>query len=207
MKKILTLILTVLLFQFPANSQQKSDSPKTALLIVDIQNFYFPGDGPGLVNAEQASLNAKEILQAFREKNQLVIHIRHKSEKRGEIHKNVEPIKNEKVITKEEVNSFLKTDLLEYLKSNKINRLVIIGMQTQLCLEAAVRAGYDLGFECIVVHDACATRDVKFGDKITKAEDVQTSVLATINDGGYAKVISLKTFKDDVDKFLFQKLD
>lgn len=206
MKKILSLVLMVLFFQYSANSQQKDDSIKTALLIVDIQNFYFPGEGPGLVNAEPASLNAREILQIFREKKLLVVHVRHKSKKGFEIHKNVEPVLNEKVITKEEVNSFLRTDLLEYLKTNHINRLVIIGMQTQMCLEAAVRAAHDFGFECIVVQDACATRDVKFGDKTVTAEDVQTTVLATLTDGGYGKVINLKVFNENLDKYLFQKL-
>jgi nicotinamidase-related amidase len=205
MKRLLSLIITVLLFQYSVSSQQKNDNIKTALLIVDIQNFYFPGDGPGLVNAEQASLAAKEILQVFRDKKQLVVHVRHKSSKGFEIHKNVEPISNEKIITKEEVNSFQGTDLLEYLRSNNINRLVIIGMQTQMCLEAAVRAAYDYGFECVVVQDACATRDLKFGGKVVKAEDVQTSTLATISDGGYGKVIEMKVFKENADKYLFQK--
>ena len=208
MKKALLLILALLIFQYSANSQQKENGNiKTALLIVDIQDFYFPGNGPGLVNAEAASLNAKEILEVFREMNQLVVHVRHKSDKGFAIHKNVEPLSDEKVITKEEVNSFQNTDLLEYLKSNNISRLVIIGMQTHMCLEAAVRAGNDFGFECIVIHDACATRDLKFNDKIVKAEDVQISTLATLAGGGYGKVIDLKTFKEHTDKYLQQKLD
>jgi len=204
MKKVLV-IFAVLLCQFSASAQQKNDSIKTALLIVDIQNFYFPGDGPGLVNALPASLAAKEILQIFREKNQLVVHVRHKSNKGFEIHKNVEPLPTEKVITKTEVNSFQGTDLLGYLKDNNVTRLVIIGMQTQMCLEAAVRAARDYGFECIVVQDACATKDLKSGDKTVKAEDVQTAVLATFTDGRYAKVIDLKGFKESSDKYLFQK--
>lgn len=207
MKRIIGLVLLLVIFQLSAKSQQNAGNVKTALLIVDIQNFYFPGDGPGLVNAEQASVNAKEILNIFRDKNQLVVHVRHKSNKGFEIHKNVEPLINEKVITKEEVNSFQGTDLLEYLKSNNISRLVIIGMQTQMCVEAAIRAGYDFGFECFVIHDACATRDVKFMDKTVKAEDVQTAILATITDGGYAKVIDLKTFKENIDRYLLQKTD
>ena len=208
MKRIAGFVLTLIIFQFAAHSQQKgNNSIKTALLIVDIQNFYFPGEGPGLVNAEKASLNAKEILEIFREKNQLVVHVRHKSNKGFEIHKNVEPIANEKVITKEAVNSFQGTDLLEYLKSNNISRLVIIGMQTQMCVEAAIRAGHDFGFECIVIHDACATRDVSFMDQTVKAEEVQTSILATITDGEYGKVIDLKSFKENTDKYLQQKLD
>ena len=208
MKKTASLFLILLIFLCSANSQPKeNNSIKTALLIVDIQNFYFPGDGPGLVGAEKASANAKEILEIFREKAQLVVHVRHKSNKGFEIHKNVAPIASEKVITKEEVNSFQGTDLLEYLKSNNISRLVIIGMQTQMCVEAAIRAAHDFGFECIIIHDACATRDVRFMDQTVKAEEVQTCILATITDGGYGKVIDLKSFKENTDMYLQQKLD
>ena len=207
MKRSLILIIAVLIFQYSASSQQKGDNLRTALLIVDIQNFYFPGDGPGLVNAEQASLVAKEILQSFRDKKQLVVHVRHKSSKGSEIHKNVEPLPYEKIITKEEVNSFHRTDLLEYLTVNNISRLVVIGMQTQMCLEAAVRAAHDHGFECIVIQEACATRDLRFGGKVVKAEAVQASTLATISDGGYGKVIEMSVFKENTDKYLFQKLD
>lgn len=207
-EKTLVLVLALFVFLCSANSQQQETvSIKTALLIVDIQDFYFPGNGPGLVNAESASLNAREILDIFREKNLLVVHVRHKSDQGFAIHKNVEPLPGEKIITKEEVNSFKNTDLLEYLKDGKISRLVIIGMQTHMCLEAAVRAGKDYGFECIVIQDACATRDLRFNDKIVKAEDVHLSTLATITGGGYGKVIDLKTFKENKDKYLLQKLD
>jgi len=207
MKRIFGLVLTLFIFQYSLSSQQKDDKIKTALLIIDIQNFYFPGNGPGLVNAETASLNAKKVLEISRERKQLVIHVRHKANNGFEIHKNVEPVLNEKVITKEEVNCFQGTDLLEYLKNNNISRLVIMGMQTQMCVEAAIRAGHDFGFECILISDACAARDVKFKDKVVKAEDVQASTLAAIADGGYAKVIDLIIFKEHTDKYLQQKLD
>jgi len=203
--KRLGLVLMVLLFAMAGRSQSTNNPMKTALLIVDIQKFYFPGDGPGLYHAEEASLAAKEVLKIFRERQQLVVHVRHKSTKGFEIHPNVAPLQDEKVITKEEVNSFYKTDLLDYLKKNTINRLVIIGMQTQMCLEGAVRAAHDYGFECIVVHDACATKDMNFGGRTVKAEDVQTAVLATLSAGRYADIIDLKYFKDNTDKYLFQK--
>lgn len=204
MKRFISIIIAFTLFQYTTDAQQKNDSIRTALLIIDIQNFYFPGGGHELVNADQASLAAKEMLQIFRNRKQLVVHVRHKSEKGFEIQKNVRPLQDEKVITKEEVNAFLHTDLLEYLKNHKINRLVIIGMQTQMCVEGAVRAAHDYGFDCIVVKDACATRDLKFDDRTVKSEDVQTAVLATFTGGGYARVIDLKTFKENPDKFLFQ---
>ena len=178
---------------------------KTALLIVDIQKFYFPGDGPGLVNAEPAAVAAKEVLQNFRDHQQLVVHVRHQSSKGFEIHPNVAPLPAEKVITKQEVNSFYKTDLLVYLKDHGVTSLVIIGMQTHMCLEAAVRAAHDFGFECIVVKDACATKDLKFGEKTVRAEEVQTAVFATLTGGGYAKVIDLKNFRENSAKYFYQK--
>ena len=95
--------------------------------------------------------------------------------------------------------------MLEFLNKNNVNRLVIIGMQTQMCLEGATRAASDYGFDCIVISDACATKDLKFRDATVKAEDVQTSVFATLADGRYAKVINFKEFKENTHKFLFQK--
>lgn len=195
----------VLLPGTPGMAQQKNEQVKTALLIIDIQNFYFPGEGPGLAHAEEAGIAAKEILRIFREKQQTVIHVRHKSSKGFEIHPNVAPVAGEKVITKEEVNCFQKTDLLEHLQNQGITRLILIGMQTHMCLEAAARAAHDFGFECLVVQEACATRDLKFDGKVAKAEDVQTAALATITNGGYAKVIDIDTFKKFLDKFLFLK--
>ncbi len=205
MSKGLTMLLTAMIISHAGVSQQKNESIKTALLLVDIQNFYFPGEGPGLINAETAALAAKGVLQIFRDQQQLVVHIRHQSVKGFEIHPNVAPLPSEKVITKQEVNSFHKTDLLEYLKDHGVNRLIIIGMQTQMCLEAAVRAAHDFGFECLVVQDACATKDLKFGGKTVRAEEVQTAVLATLTDGRYAKVIGLNDFQENAAKYLFQK--
>lgn len=196
MKRCLSLLLIVFLMSNSGIAQQNKETMKTALLIVDIQNFYFPGEGPGLVHADEAALVAKEVLQLFREQRRLVVHVRHQAQKGFEIHPSVSPLPTEKVITKQEVNSFYKTDLLEYLKCNQVNRLVIIGMQTHMCLEAAVRAAHDYGFECIVIEDACATKDLKFGEKTVKAEDVQTAVLATLTVGRYAQVMTLKDFKE-----------
>lgn len=204
MKKLTAFIITACLLQYAVNAQQNNDAIKTALLIVDIQNFYFPGDGPGLSGAVPASLIAREVLELFREKEQLVVHVRHKADRGYEIHENVEPASDEKVITKDEINSFQNTDLLDYLRNNEITRLVIIGMQTHMCLEAATRAAHDFGFECVVIQDACATRDVQHGDKIVKAEDVHASTLASLAYGGYAKVIDMKELRENMDMYLFK---
>lgn len=202
MKKILLTALTLLLITNTMRSQVNDIGVSSALLLVDIQNFYFPGEGPGLVNAEEASLKAKEVLGIFRELNRPVVHIQHMATRGFEIHPNVAPLTGEKIFIKEEVNCFLNTGLLEYLQEMKISRLVISGMQTHMCLEAAVRAAHDFGFECIVIGDACATRDLIYSGHTVKAEDVHASTLATISGGGYGIVTTLDSFKADRENFI-----
>jgi nicotinamidase-related amidase len=177
-------------------ASQKTDSVKTVLLLIDIQNFYFPGGRLPLLNPEKASLNAQRLLKYFRKEKNLVVHIRHNSKSGGEIHKNVEPLPDEKVISKNHANAFRDTDLLDFLKKNKIDRLVICGMMTHMCVEAATRAGHDYGFECVVIQDACSTRDLKFNNKIIKADEVHYSTLSSLS-GYYAKVMDLELFLEN----------
>ena len=170
-----------------------AEEPTTALLIIDIQDFYFPGGKMPLVGPEAAAANAGKILAAFRAEGKPVVHVRHDSEPGGSIHASVAPIEGEKVFTKTEVSCFNGTEVLAYLKELGIKKLVIVGMQTHMCLEAATRAAHDLGFECIVVSDACATRDLTYGDRTVPAADVHASTLATL-DRIYAKVVDTETF-------------
>jgi len=184
MKKLL--IILGMMVSFLSHAQ--TGASKTALLIIDIQNFYFPGGSSELMNPEPASLKAQKLLTHFRETKQLVIHVKHGDGTGTEIHPNVAPRAGEKVIVKDEVNSFLKTDLLDYLRNNGVKKLVLCGMQTNMCLEAATRAASDYGFECTVIHDACAAKNQTFNGKTVKAEDVHTAALATLK--AYAKVVS-----------------
>ena len=161
---------------------------KTCLLIIDVQNFYFPGGKWELENPREAAANICDILDAVRNKGQLVVHVCHNSEPGIEIHETVRPLEDEKVIIKDEVNCFKNTDLLEYLNTKNIRRLLICGMMTHMCVEAAARAGHDLGFECYVIHDACTTRTVIFEDYIVNAIDAHHATLGTLS-GNYAKII------------------
>jgi len=167
--------------------------PTTALLIIDIQDFYFPGGKVPLVEPEAAAANTALILAAFRAEGKPVVHVRHDFEPGGAIHASVAPKEGEKVFTKTEVSCFNGTKVLAHLEEMGIKKLVIVGMQTHMCLEAATRSAYDLGFECVVVGDACATRDLTYGDRTVPAADVHASTLATL-DRTYAKVVDTKTF-------------
>jgi nicotinamidase-related amidase len=188
MKRICLTAAIVITSVITLFSQEKS----TALLLIDIQNFYFPGGKAELVQPEKAAQNAAKLLTWFRNNNLTVIHVRHNAEPGGEINDLVKPLGNEKIISKDAVNCFVGTDLKNYLAGEKISTLVICGMQTHMCVEAATRAASDLGFKCILIHDACTTKDLKFGDKVIKAEDVHYSTLSTLK--SYATVESTSEF-------------
>jgi nicotinamidase-related amidase len=184
MKKLILSIAFLVLSVISASAQPSHK----ALLIIDIQDFYFPGGKSALVEPEKAAANAALLLDNFRKEKLTVIHVRHNSEPGGKINDIVKPLPSEKIVSKNEVNCFLGTDLLDFLRTNKIDTLVICGMQTHMCVEAATRAASDYGFKCLLIHDACATKDLKFGEKTIKAEDVHYSTLSTLKN--YAEVIS-----------------
>lgn len=161
-----------------------------ALLVIDIQNFYFPGGRSELVEPVQAAKKAAIAIAHARTENNPVIFIQHKSAAGMEINDLVKPVSGEAIFIKEEVNSFLGTGLTEYIKDLGVDTLVICGMQTQMCVEAAVRAASDLGYYVFLLHDACASRNLKFGDRDVPAADVHASTLAAMK--SYASVISVE---------------
>lgn len=171
-----------------------------ALLVIDIQNDYFPGGKMEVEGSIEASLRAKDILQLFRERTLPIIHIQHVSTRPGagflvagtagvEIHENAAPVQGEPVIQKNFPNSFRNTPLLERLRDEGISHVVIIGMMTHMCVDATTRAAFDHGLRCTVVSDACATRTLNFGGKVVPAEHVHAAFLAALN-AVYAKVVS-----------------
>ena len=175
-----------------------------ALLIVDIQNDYFPGGRMELLNPEAAASNANQIAAAFRAKGLPVIYMQHISLQEGaefflpdtdgiEIHSSVKPEESDTVFVKHYPNSFRETELADYLKANNINHLTITGMMTHICIDTTTRAAVDGGLTVELVEDACATRDLTFDGKTTKAEQVHTAYLAAIN-YAFCPVLSTEEF-------------
>jgi nicotinamidase-related amidase len=183
MKHLILTLLFVSALQFTAAQKDY------ALLIIDVQNFYFPGGRSELIEPEKAAEKALIAIQAAREKGNPVIYIQHKSASGMEINEMVKPLPAEKIFIKEEVNSFLGTGLKEFIDGLATDTLVICGMQTQMCVEAAVRAAHDFGYDVILLHDACATRNLKFGDREISAADVHASTLAAMK--SYSAVLSV----------------
>lgn len=173
-----------------------------ALLLIDIQNDYFPGGAMELVGSPLAGVRAGKLLHAFRQKSLPIIHIQHISTRQGatfflpntagaEIHQCVAPKAGETVFQKNYPNSFRETPLLEHLRKLEVTQLVIAGMMTQMCIDTTTRAAADLGFKCVLAHDACATKALSFDGVTVSAENVQTAFLAALN-GLFAQVLSVE---------------
>jgi len=163
-----------------------------ALVIIDIQNDYFPKGAMELVSALEAAEKANKMLTYFRNNKMLVIHIKHIALQEGanfflpntlgaEIHKSVFPLPAEKVIAKHYPNSFRDTELLKYLQENKISDLVFCGMMTDVCIDASVRAAMDYGFNNTIIADTVATRDRELNGETIPAVQITKSYLAGLN--------------------------
>lgn len=168
---------------------------KTALLLIDIQKDYFPGGKMELVNSLEAAKKANMLLQCFREHGGHHVHIQHislrpdaaffiKGDSGSDIHDSVAHFEGEPIVYKHYPNSFRETNLLEMLKDWGVERIVIAGMMTHMCVDATARAAADFGFKVIVAEDACATRDLKYGDTFIPEEYVHKAFLAALKSYG-----------------------
>ena len=177
---------------------------KQALILIDIQNDYFPQGKWPLVGVEAAADKAQQLLQAFRQAGDAVIHVRHEftsdeapfftpGSEGAHLHPKVLNENDEPVVLKHFVNAFRQTNLREVLEQRSITDLVVVGSMSHMCIDAVVRAAADYGYTVTVIHDACATRDLEFNGKTVAAAQVHEAYMASLA-FAYASVVSADEF-------------
>lgn len=177
---------------------------KQALILVDIQNDYFPGGRMPLVRMDEASQNARLLLQRFRQDQLPLVYIQHISNRPGAtffladsegaaIHQSVTPQPGETVVQKHFPNSFRETNLLEVLRSEGVDAVVICGAMSHMCIDATTRAAFDYGLNCTVVEDACATRNLEYRGVLVEAEKVHAAFMAALA-APYARIVTAGEF-------------
>ena len=179
---------------------------KSALLLIDIQNDYFPGGKQELFQPEQAAAKAQLLLEYFRKRELPVFHVQHISDKNtgkfflpgtegAKLYSLVSPTSKEMVLIKHVPNAFLNTELEQLLRAQNIERLVICGMMSHMCVDSTVRAAKDLGFSVLLPEDACTTKALNWGGSQILAQTVHRAFVASLS-GAFAQVVETKDLLD-----------
>lgn len=177
---------------------------KSALILIDIQNDYFPGGAMELAGMNQAAARAQELLADCRQARRPIFHVQHLALGPGatffrpdtagvEIHEWVRPRPGEALVRKHYPNAFRDTGLLEVLQGAGVEEVIIAGAMSHMCIDASTRAAFDYGLKCTVIHDACASRDVVFEGRTIPAVQVHGAFMAALG-MRYATVMALENF-------------
>lgn len=166
---------------------------KQALLIIDVQNDYFPNGKFELSHADAALEKVLALQSQFRKQQLPIFYIQHikadpnanffaKGSVGAEIHPKLLPIHSahEYIITKSFPNSFYQTELQPALQKEQIEQLVICGMMTHMCVDSTTRCAAELNYQPILIHDACTTRDLSFNNTKIPAQAVHNSFMAAL---------------------------
>lgn len=172
------------------------------LVLIDIQEEYRSGALP-LAGVTEAALIAGEMLTLARDKGVPVIHVRHNLTDAAPIFNptrptfgfmaEVAPLANERVIDKARPNAFSGTGLDDAIQQTGRRELILVGMQTHLCISATARAAGDLGYRTTIVRSACATRDLPDGSgRVINATTVHNVALSELADA-FATIVDAPT--------------
>ena len=168
-----------------------------ALIVIDMQNGMRsdslpPRNNPG------AEDNIAHLQDAWRGAHLPLVYVRHISRSRAspfapgqrgvEFQERFLPLPHEHVVEKNVPDAFINTGLERWLHARGIHSVVIAGVSTNNSVEASARSAGNLGFDAVVVSDACFAFDKQdFGGTWRSAEEVHRMSLANL-DGEYASV-------------------
>ncbi|TVY51097.1 putative isochorismatase family protein YrdC [Lachnellula cervina] len=161
------------------------------LLSVDLQQGmveapeeWGPRSTPSLVP------NVQYLLKTWRDKGWPVLHVQHddvadptniinsKYPETFRAHACSAPEEGEPIFVKTVGSAFIAPDLgAEIEKLGKKRRIVVIGMDGSQCVNSTTRHGSDLGYDLIVVEDACASYGMGGGFDCEKTHEAAMQML------------------------------
>ncbi|MGO4479569.1 cysteine hydrolase family protein [Massilia sp. 2TAF26] len=176
--------------QLPANA---------ALIVIDVQQGFLDPRW-GQRNNPAAEENIAALLATWRVARRPVIHVRHASASPNGAFRadtpgfafkaQARPLDGEPVVTKSVNSGFIGTDLERRLREGGIDTVVLCGLTTDHCVSTTARMAGNLGFNTIVVGDACATHERTGPDgRHYTAEAMHATALASLN-GEFARIAS-----------------
>lgn len=173
---------------------------KSALILIDIQNDYFPGGKWELHKIEDSAANAARVLEQARTAEQMIVHVHHEFQIENppffepntpgaDFHSSVLPKDGEHKVLKHHVNAFRETNLQTLLEDHSVTEVTIAGDMSHMCIDAATRHAADLGLNVTVIEDACSSRDLEFNGEVIPAEQVHKAYMSALS-FAYADVVT-----------------
>jgi nicotinamidase-related amidase len=152
---------------------------KSALLVIDMQRFFLDAGSPTFTCGGPAIIpTLKRLIGAFRGAGRPVVFTRHvhhpddldsgimgwwwqgkclEGSAESEIHRELAPMSNEKVVLNHRYSAFYNTDLETVLRCLKVEDLVVSGIMTNLCCESTARDAYFRDYRVFVPADGTGT--------------------------------------------------
>lgn len=136
------------------------------LLIIDAQQDLIEGnqEESAFFNEKKLVKNINKVIEKAREADIPIIFVRDLDVAEGkgvgfQIHREINVLIEAKIFDKSATNSFHGTGLLNHLRTQQIEHLVIMGCKTQHCIDSAVRTATISGFDVTLVDDGYSTTD------------------------------------------------
>ena len=135
------------------------------LLVIDMQKGIVDED---LYAFDSFMDRTVRLIDAARKNNVEVIFVQHDAGKGSglsvgddafEIIDRIRPMQGEKVFVKTINSCFGNKDFKQYMKSQEDKRLMIVGLQTNYCIDATVKSAFERGYEVIIPEGTNSTFD------------------------------------------------
>ncbi|OIK16186.1 cysteine hydrolase [Bacillus sp. MUM 116] len=148
--------------------------PKCVLLVVDVQTALV-NEHP--YNERKVIENIKNLISVARDHEKEVVFVRHDDGVGTEleygtdgwqIYDEIAPNKDEKVFEKQYNSAFLKTGLKEYLDTKNVNSIILVGMQTEYCIDTTCKNAFEFGYKLIIPEETNTTFNNEYlsGEKL-----------------------------------------
>lgn len=175
----------------------------SALIVIDVQKGFDDASFWGPRNNPAAEENIAALMDAWRESGRPVVLVQHASRHAGSVlapdrpgyalKDFVEERRHDSTVITKTVNSaFYGTpDLAAWLTARGIGQLVVVGIQTNMCVETTARMAGNLGYDVLVPLDATHTFDLAgpAGLSLT-ADELATATAVNLQGGGFARVVT-----------------
>jgi nicotinamidase-related amidase len=169
-----------------------------ALIVIDVQNDYFPGGAWALPHAERALPRIQRLIEAARERGEPVVFIQHvmptgapvfaEGSQGGALHGALDVRPEDPRFSKRHPSSFQETGLQDYLQTAGVRALDVCGFMTQMCCDTTTREAYARGYRVRLFKEACAARDLVVDGETIPHETVHKATLGAL--ARFAKIVS-----------------